>query len=178
MKSFKFLPVAAIVSCYVFASAGAFAADISICPIGVGACQTKAMPASSYSDARAVDIMVRPPVQVMPSAESLALSIAPLLPQSSGPSGSYCGRAAVYTDNMNITERSPCQGHLVAYQAPTTAYMPPTLGWCNSESGDCTGGTPGYYYTAYVFAGDCPVGYGLTTTGSSGPYQYYSCIKS
>lgn len=178
MKAFKFLPIAAIFGCYVFGSVSALAADISVCPAGVGACRAQAIPASSYSSARSVDILIRPPVPVLPSAESLALSIAPLLPQSSGPSGTYCGRAAVYTDNMGITERSPCQGHLVAYQAPKQVYSPPTPGSCNTETGYCTDGSPGYYFTDYVFTGDCPDGYRLTTTGSSGPYQYYSCIKS
>jgi hypothetical protein len=162
MKSFKFLLLAALLGCYVFGSAGALAADISVCPIGVGACQTKAMPASSYSNARAVDVTVHP----VPS-------------DPTGPSGVFCGRAAVYTDSMGVTERNPCQGHLVVYQAPTDVYVPAQEAYCdNAEVQTCYPATAGYSTTSYTFTGDCPVGFSLTTIGSSGPYQYYSCIKS
>ena len=70
MESFKFLPVAAMFGCYVFSSA---AMAQQVCPAGGGACVTRPIPASSYSNARATDIMVRPPVPVLPTAESLAL---------------------------------------------------------------------------------------------------------
>ena len=171
---FKFLPVAAIFGLSLF---GAAVAQTQVCPVGGGACVTQPTPASSYSSARAVDIMVRQPVPVLPTPADLALQIAPLLPPASGPAGIYCGRAAVYTDNMSVTERTPCQGHQVAYQAPQQTYFPPSGGFCY-ENGYCDPVDPGGYFTTYVFAGDCPSGYGLTTTGSSGPYQYYSCIKS
>jgi hypothetical protein len=174
MKSFKFLPIAAIFGCYVFSSV---AIAQQVCPVGGGACTARTLPASSYSNARAVDVMIRPPVPVLPTPEALALQIAPLLPPSSGPSGIFCGRAAVYTDSMGVTERSPCQGHLVAYQAPTSVYVPESGGQC-AENGQCDPIIPAYWGTSYVFTSDCPIGYGFISTGSSGPYQYFSCIKS
>lgn len=97
----------------------------------------------------------------------------------SGPSGMYCGRAAVYTDNMAITDRVACDGHLVAYTAYSQAYMPPQAAYCTgNDNPECFPASPGYYYNTSYFATDCPSGYRVTTTGSSGPYQYYACIKS
>ena len=83
MKVNKLLPIAAIFGCYVFGSA---AIAQQVCPVGGGTCVTRPgpAPASSYSNARAVDIMIRQPIPVMPTAESLALSIAPLLPAGAG----------------------------------------------------------------------------------------------
>ena len=105
MKSFKFLPVAALFCCYVFGSGGAIAAPpatISICPAGGGACSTIPMPASSYTNARSVDLTVRP-VPVDPN----------------GPSGSYCGWGQAIEgsnpesgpDGTYRTVSIPCQGY-------------------------------------------------------------------
>lgn len=164
MKTHKFLAVVAVFGCYVFGSAGVLAAPamISICPVG-GVCSAPVLePASSKSNAVAVDVTPRLPV------------VDPF-----GPSGSYCGRAAVYTDDMGITERTPCQGHQVAYTAQQPVFQPPIAAYCDGlDTPTCYPDQPGGWYTIPVFATDCPVGYAVTTTGSSGPYQYYSCIKS
>jgi hypothetical protein len=175
MKVNKLLPIAAIFGCYVF---GSVAIAQQVCPVGAGACTARTLPASSYSNSRAVDIMIRPPVPVLPTPGELALQIAPLLPPSAGPSGIFCGRAAVFTDSMGVTERSPCQGHLVAYQAPTEVWIPASGGTCDESGNSCSPYIPGYVGISYVFAADCPAGFGLISTGSSGPYQYFSCIKS
>lgn len=152
------------VYCYGFGSiSGAQAGGTTVCPTG-GACSVIPTPAdSSYSGGYAI-----------PGITSE--SIRPLIPNQGGPSGMYCGRAAVYTDSMAITDRVACDGHLVAYTAYSQAWMPGQPEWCSGEA--CYPATPGYYYTASSFATDCPSGYRITTTGSSGPYQYYSCIKS
>ena len=78
---FKFLPIAAIFGCSIFGSA---LAQTQICPVGGGACFTQRAPASSYSSARAVDMTVRQPVPVLPTAEELARQLVPLLPQTGG----------------------------------------------------------------------------------------------
>ena len=80
MKSFKFLPVAALFGCYVFGSASMAQ---QVCPIG-GACVTRPIPASSYSSARAVDMTVRQPMAVVQTAEQLAAEVALLLPPPAG----------------------------------------------------------------------------------------------
>ena len=82
MKSFKFLPLAAIFACYAFSSVAI--SQVQVCPIGAGACSTRQTPASSYSNARSVDIMIRQPIPVMQTPEQLALTIAPLLPTTPG----------------------------------------------------------------------------------------------
>lgn len=61
MKTYKFLPAVALVSCYVFGSAAA-AAEYQVC-LANGACTNRPIPASSLSTARSVDIMVRPPTR-------------------------------------------------------------------------------------------------------------------
>ena len=84
MKALKVLAVAAVFGCYVFGSAGVSAQQI--CPVGGGACVTPPgpAPASSYSNARSVDIMIRQPVPVVPTAQSLLPEILPLLPTARG----------------------------------------------------------------------------------------------
>ena len=82
MKALKVLAVAAVFGCYVFGSAGVSAQQI--CPIGAGACRANPTPASSYSTARSVDIMIRQPTPVIPSAQSLLPEILPLLPTARG----------------------------------------------------------------------------------------------
>ena len=83
MKVNKLLPIAAIFGCYVFASA---AIAQQVCPAGGGACVTRPgpAPASSYSNARSVDIMIRQPAPVIPTAQSLLPEILPLLPTPRG----------------------------------------------------------------------------------------------
>lgn len=83
MKASKFLPIAAIFGCYVFGSA---AIAQQVCPVGGGACMARPgpAPASSYSNARAVDIMIRQPTPVIPTAQSLLPEILPLLPTAGG----------------------------------------------------------------------------------------------
>ena len=80
---FKFLPIAALVGagCSFLASA---LAQTQICPVGGGTCVTRSTPASSYSSARAVDMTVRQPVPVVPTAEQLAAEVALLLPPQVG----------------------------------------------------------------------------------------------
>ena len=75
---FKSLPIAAIFGCYVF---GSTAIAQQVCPVGGGTCVTRPgpAPASSYSNARSVDIMIRQPVPVIPTAQSLAPELLPLL---------------------------------------------------------------------------------------------------
>ena len=82
---FKSLPIAAIFGCYVFGFGSAAIAQ-QVCPVGGGACVTRPgpAPASSYSNARAVDIMIRQPVPVIPTAQSLLPEILPLLPTAGG----------------------------------------------------------------------------------------------
>ena len=82
MKALKVLAVAAVFGCYVFGSAGVSAQQI--CPVGAGACRANPTPASSYSTARSVDIMIRQPVPVVPTAQSLLPEILPLLPTARG----------------------------------------------------------------------------------------------
>ena len=81
MKSFKFLPVAALFGCYVF---GSVSMAQQVCPAGGGACVTRPIPASSYSSARAVDMTVRQPMPVLPTAEELARQLVPFLPPPAG----------------------------------------------------------------------------------------------
>ena len=80
---FKSLPIAAIFGCYIF---GSSAIAQQVCPVGGGTCVTRPgpAPASSYSNARSVDIMIRQPVPVIPTAQSLLPEILPLLPTPAG----------------------------------------------------------------------------------------------
>ena len=94
MKALKVLAVTAVFGCYVFGIAGASAQQI--CPVGGGACVSNPTPASSYSNARAVDVTPRLPV------------VDPL-----GPAGSYCGW--YFSDSSTeggSTQSIPCQGRL------------------------------------------------------------------
>lgn len=142
-----------------------------VVPIGGGVGVTRTLPAGSDSD-----------VNATPGIPESVLH--PVVPNANGPSGTFCGQAAVYTDNTGITERSPCQGHLVAYQAVSSqqVWQPAQAAYCSGGDSNetCYPATDGYFYTSTssVFAADCPPSYNLTTTGSSGLYQYYSCIKS
>jgi hypothetical protein len=141
-----------------------------ITPVGGGPGQWQTMPADSHSDSRAG-----------PGIPESVLH--PIVPSSSGPSGTFCGRAAVYTDSMGITERTPCQGHLVAYTATSSqqVWQPAQPAYYSGgENGTNYPATEGYFttVTSSYFATDCPAGYSITTTGSSGPYQYYACIKA
>ena len=82
MKALKVLAMATVFGCYVFGSVGVSAQQI--CPVGAGACRDNPTPASSYSNARSVDIMVRQPTPVIPTAQSLLPEILPLLPAPRG----------------------------------------------------------------------------------------------
>jgi hypothetical protein len=73
MKAFKFLPVAAVVACSLFNSVNAN----QVCPVGGGACTNRPVPASSNSNARAVDNFIRP---VIPSAGEIARDVFMMLP--------------------------------------------------------------------------------------------------
>ena len=147
---------------------------------GVAAAQvSRPLPASSnnnYSALAAKLVFPVVPTDICTASNTNCYSPGYAPPNQGGPSGMYCGRAAVYTDNMAITDRVACNGHLVAYTAYSQAWAPAQPGWCNDQM--CYPDTPGYYYNASYFATDCPSGYRVTTTGSSGPYPYYACIKA
>ena len=106
MKTYKFLVVVAVFGCYVFGSAGASAQQI--CPVGGGACVSNPTPASSYSNARAVDVTRAP--------------VAPVIVVDPTPApGSYCGWAVVNQGSSFYSggpepyaDGVPCQGHPVA----------------------------------------------------------------
>lgn len=126
-------------------------------------------PAGSYSVARAVDNLIRP----------VAPDISNFITNQVLPSGSYCGRVALYTDTRSITERAPCPRYSVLGPVTSTVYVPPTDAYCSGgDNPICYEARPGYYTTVTPLGANCPGGYGLTVTGSSGPYQYYACIKS
>ena len=98
MKALKVLAVAAVFGCYVFGSAGVSAQQI--CPIGAGACRANPTPASSYSNARSIDVTPRLPV------------VDPM-----GPAGSFCGSfmfdsgiASGEGSRAASSQMVPCQG--------------------------------------------------------------------
>ena len=106
MKTYKFLAVVAVFGCYVFGGVGASAQQI--CPTGGGACVSNPTPASSYSNARAVDVTRAP--------------VAPVIVVDPTPApGSYCGWAVVNQGSSFYSggpepyaDGVPCQGHPVA----------------------------------------------------------------
>ena len=174
---------------WVLAAASTAAAQYVVRPV----------PADSRTNARAVDIMVRPVVPTyvtcangllaMTQAACNSVVTATTCPASyvfsggecrqlaapDGTQGNYCGRSALYTDTRNFTEQVPCNGGLPYYYAASTAYQPPVAAFCD-ENG-CYPEQPGYSYVTQSLASGCPSGFSLTTTGSSGPYQYFTCIK-
>ena len=116
---FKFLPIAAIFGCSIFGSA---LAQTQICPVGGGACFSQPAPASSYSSARAVDMTVRQPVPVLPTAADLARQIAILIPTDG--TGRITTEARRYEAAGFSTEFFCVQGVGVD-----------TFGWCPLGSG-------------------------------------------
>ena len=105
----------------------------------------------------------------------------PVAPNAGGP-GSHCGTLAIYTDTNSVTDNRPCMGYAIAHDQSQVVWQPETPAYCTNggDSGTdvCYEAQPGYYSTVTVSVPDCPIGYGIATTGSSDPYQYYTCVKS
>ena len=160
--------------------------------VGVHAQAQGVAPASSYSTARSVDIMIRPVIPVLPTdictASNTNCYTKAFSPPDSGAAlpGSWCGNASSTTnsqsdwDVMRFYYVIPCQGHRIIYTATgyTTISVPAQPGYFYNDV--YYDAAPAYdYQSPYNYkVNDCPIGYFTLQVSSEQNEVHHACIKS